>query len=83
MTDKKDVLLRVRVTPKASAVRVVETTGEDGQLIYKVYVTAPPEDGKANEAVVKALAKHLGVAKGRLVLVRGESCRDKVVRLEG
>ena len=53
----------------------------EGDLI-RVQVTAAPEDGKANAAVVKLLAKALGVAKSRLVLERGATSRDKIFRLE-
>jgi uncharacterized protein len=69
--------IAVRVTPKASRNLVVQA--EDG---LRVYVTVVPEDGKANAAVVKLLAKALGVAKGRLLLIRGATSRDKVFRLD-
>ena len=49
----------------------------------KAYVTAPPQDGKANETVVALLAKVLGVAKGRVTIVRGHRSRTKVVKIEG
>lgn len=52
----------------------------DGQL--RVRVTAPPEDGKANKAVQKLLAKALGVAPSRLTLTRGATARDKLFRLD-
>lgn len=69
-------LLQVRVTPRAAADRIVL---EDG--VYRIYVTTVPEDGKANKAVIALLAKHLGIAKSRLELVRGETARDKVFRI--
>lgn len=69
--------LTVRVTPKAAADRVVE----EGEGTYKVYVTCVPEDGKANKAVIALLAKHLGIAKSRLEIVRGETSRDKILRI--
>ena len=67
----------VRVTPKASrnAIKV-----EDD--IIRIYVTTVPEDGKANDAVVKLLAKSMGVAKSRLTLIRGATSRDKIFRLD-
>lgn len=40
-------------------------------------------DGEANEAIVALLAKHLGVAKSTIQIVRGESGREKVLRIEG
>jgi uncharacterized protein YggU (UPF0235/DUF167 family) len=67
----------VRVTPRASRNAVLAEGGE-----IRVYVTVVPEDGKANAAVQKLLAKALGVAKSRLVLVRGGASRDKVFRLD-
>jgi uncharacterized protein YggU (UPF0235/DUF167 family) len=50
--------------------------------IFRIAVTAPPEDGRANAAVAESLAHALGVAKSRLTLVRGASARDKTFRLE-
>lgn len=68
--------IAVRVTPKASRDRIVR---DDGGL--RVYVTTVPENGKANDAVRQLLAKHLGVAKSRLELVRGAKSRDKLFRV--
>lgn len=67
----------VRVTPKASRNRI-----ERGEAGLRVYVTVAPEGGKANAAVVKLLSKALGVPKSRLVLIQGETARDKVFRVE-
>lgn len=69
--------LSIRVTPKASRNRI---TQEDGQI--RVYVTVVPEGGKANAAVLKLLAKALGVPKSRLTILRGETSRDKVIRVD-
>jgi uncharacterized protein YggU (UPF0235/DUF167 family) len=69
--------IAVRVTPRASRNAVVL----DGETI-RVLVTVVPEDGKANAAVVKLLAKALGVAKSRLELLRGATSRDKLFRLD-
>ncbi len=71
-------VLELRVTPKASRNEIRE---EEGQI--RVYVTTVPENGKANEAVVKLLSKALGVPKSRLTLVRGATSRDKAFRIEG
>ncbi len=68
--------ISVRVTPKASRNRI---TVEDEAI--RVYVTVVPEDGKANAAVQKLLAKALGVPKSRLELVRGQTSRDKTFRI--
>jgi uncharacterized protein (TIGR00251 family) len=71
--------LHVHVTPKASRDEIAERRG--GELRLKV--TAPPEDGKANEAVRKLLAKRLGVAKSSVTVVSGASSRHKVIEIDG
>lgn len=67
----------VRVTPGARRAGL-ELAGE----VIRISVAAPPEDGRATEAARDALAEALGVAKTRLVLVRGKTSRDKVFRLD-
>ena len=74
---KSGAEIALRVTPKASRNAIV--AGEDG---LRAYVTVAPEDGKANAAVAKLLAKALGIAKTRLTLIRGQSARDKVFRVD-
>ena len=69
--------IAVRVTPKASRNAVV---AEDGAI--RIFVTVVPDGGKATGAVARLLAKSLGVAKTRLTLIRGETARDKVFRLD-
>ncbi|OOY16665.1 DUF167 domain-containing protein [Thioclava sp. DLFJ4-1] len=69
--------IALRVTPKASRNEIRES--EEG---LRAYVTVVPENGKANAAVVKLLAKALGVAKSRLTLIRGQTAREKVFRLD-
>lgn len=81
MTDLSDrvkpgATIEVRVTPKTSRERIDASADP-----IRVYVTAPPEDGKANKAVQKLLAKALGVPKSRLELIRGQTSRDKVFRI--
>ncbi len=71
--------IALRVTPPKASRNLVEETPEG----LRVLVTTVPEGGKANQAVIKLLAQALGVAKSRLVLVRGGAAsRDKVVRVE-
>ncbi len=66
------------MTPRASRDRI-ET---DGPAV-RVWTTAAPTDGQANEAVRRLLAKRLGVALSRLSIVRGEASRDKLFEVEG
>ena len=46
-------------------------------------ISAPPVDGRANDALCRLIAKAAGVAPSRVAVVRGERSRDKVVRVEG
>lgn len=73
------VTLELLVQPRASRTRVV---GEhDGRL--KVQLAAPPVDGEANAALVEFLAGALGVRKGDVAVLRGETGRRKTVRVAG
>ncbi|MDI6857583.1 MAG: DUF167 domain-containing protein [Dehalococcoidia bacterium] len=74
-----DVTLKLRVTPRA---RSTEIDGWDGETV-SMRVTAPPERGKANEAVLRLLADALGVPVSSLRLVRGRASRDKLVAVDG
>lgn len=47
-----------------------------------VYVNAPPLEGKANKAVIEALAKFFGTKKGKIYLVHGEKSKNKVFEIE-
>jgi uncharacterized protein (TIGR00251 family) len=71
--------LRVRLQPRAGENRIV---GFDGEWL-RVRVTAPPEGGRANEALVALLAVALGVARGRVQIVQGHTARTKQVVVEG
>lgn len=71
--------VRLRVSPRASDAHVVGRHGE----AWKVRVAAPPERGKANDAVLQLLANALRVAPARLALVTGARGRDKIVTVAG
>lgn len=68
--------LEVKVVPRAGRTELRE---EAGGLVVRV--TAPPEDGKANRAVIEAVARALGVPKSRLEIVSGAAARQKVLRV--
>lgn len=81
MADSRTIA--VRLTPKASFERIGEVRSlPSGEQQITVYVTAVPEDGKANEVMIRLLAKHFNVAPSRLSVVRGHTNRNKLVRIE-
>lgn len=73
------VEIEVKVTPKSS----VEAVGpvRDGRLVVKV--NAPPDQGKANKAVCKLIAKTIGVAKSNVSVVSGDTSRSKRLSVIG
>ena len=73
------VFLSVKVQPRASRNAVGGLHGTE----LKVAVTAPPVDAAANEAVLALLAETLGLPRRAVTLVRGQTSRHKVLRLDG
>lgn len=67
----------IKVIPKSSVNRLEV---KDGAVRLKI--TAPPVDGKANQAVIAFLAKTFGTAKSAITIVRGETSRHKTVRID-
>ncbi len=78
------VLVDVRLTPRASAdsIRGIGTDAA-GTAMLKVAVTAVPEDGKANAALLKLLARTWKLPKTSLSVVSGATARRKVVLVAG
>lgn len=71
--------LTVRVTPRAGRDEIAGIRGET----LLVRVTAPPEGGRANEAVLRLIARALRVPARDVELVRGARSREKAIRIEG
>jgi hypothetical protein len=69
----------VRVVPRSSNEGVA---GFEGGVL-RIRLNAPPVEGKANDALVRFLAKAVGVPKSRITLVTGEKGRNKIVRIDG
>ena len=71
--------LKLRVSPRSRRPGIAGRHGD----AWKVRVAEPPEDGRANEAVLRLLAQTLDVPRASVVLVSGHAARDKIVRLDG
>jgi uncharacterized protein len=71
--------LRLRVAPGAKRAGVVGRHGD----AWKVRVAAPPEGGRANDAVVGLLAETLALPRRAVTVVSGRGARDKIVELAG
>ena len=73
-----DVILKIYLQPKASKNEIVGSY-RDG---IKVRVTAAPVEGKANEALLRFLAKEFGVTLSSFEIIRGHRSRQKIIRIE-
>lgn len=74
----------MRLTPAGGADRIEgRATDGNGAPYLKARVRAAPEDGKANAALEKLVARALGVAKSTVNVTRGQSARLKVLEVEG
>ncbi len=75
-------IISIRVTPRSAKPGIGGwRAGADGREELEVRVAAAPTDGEANAAVVKLLAKELGVPKGAIRIVQGEASRHKRIEL--
>lgn len=75
---KKGAALAIRVTPRASQNEIVEILS-DGTV--RIRLTAPPTEGKANQALIEFLAEVLDIAPSKIEIVAGTTGRDKLVSI--
>lgn len=75
---KTETLIRVRVLPRSSRTEIAGK--EDG--VYRIKLTAPPVDGKANKALISFLSKKTRLPKKNFHIVSGEHARNKTIRIE-
>jgi len=73
------VTFAVRVVPRASRNEIAGIHGD----ALKVRLTAPPVEGRANDALIAFLAKRLGVRKSQVEIVAGDTSRRKLIRVIG
>jgi len=79
--DGDDVVLMLHVQPGAKRTEVAGIHGEGAAARLKVRLAAPPVDGKANAELLRFLASAFGLPRREVQLLRGESSRQKTVRL--
>lgn len=79
MSIQVNTVIRIKLLPKSSRNQVVGREGDH----FKVKVTAPPVEGRANKALIDLLAKKLGVPKSHIEIISGKSSRLKSIRIDG
>ena len=70
-------IINIKVIPNAKRNNVLK-----GNDRFKVYVTAPPVNGKANKAVIKVLAEYLKVKKRNIKIIKGKKSKEKIVEIK-
>lgn len=75
--DGSDVILQIRVQPRASHDALVGVIGD----CLKVRLTAPPVEGRANKHLIAYLARLFGVPKKSVILERGDTSQRKQLRI--
>lgn len=83
MRHSGQVRVLVHVSTRASRPGVGGRYGDAEPAVLSVRVSAPAVDGRANEAVVRALADALGVSRSAVRILRGATARTKLVEVEG
>ena len=78
------IRLSIKLTPNGgrNAIDGIETDAE-GNAFLKARVSAVPEDGKANKALITLLSKKLRVPKSSISFISGETARKKILRIDG
>jgi uncharacterized protein (TIGR00251 family) len=69
-------IVNIKVIPNAKR-NEVKRAGSG----YKVYLTAPPVEGKANKALLEMLAEEFNIRKSRLHIIKGINSRNKTIRI--
>ena len=79
MADSAGTLIKVKVIPRSSRTEIL---GKEND-IYRMKLTDPPVQGKANKAAIELLAEKLGVPKREIEIVSGKTGRLKTIRIRG
>jgi uncharacterized protein (TIGR00251 family) len=80
--DRTALTLALHVQPGAKRTEVAGTHGEGAAARLKIRLAAPPIEGRANAELLRFLADAFGVPVRQVTLLRGESSRQKAVRIE-
>jgi uncharacterized protein (TIGR00251 family) len=72
-------IIKIKVIPRSSQNEIV---GEMADGVLKVKLTTPPIDGKANEELIKLLAKHFSIAKNDIKILQGLKSKNKMVEIK-
>ncbi len=78
-TQEDRLQLRIKAVPGASSDAIAGLLGDQ----LKIRISAPPEGGQANQAIIGLLSKRLGISRRQLTMTSGHASRDKIIQIEG
>lgn len=76
MSKQDQVILRFHVQPRAKRNQITELLGDGA---FRIRLTAPPVEGKANQALIEFLADALDISRSQIAILAGEKSRQKLV----
>jgi uncharacterized protein (TIGR00251 family) len=79
MAGSLETVIKVKVLPRSSRTEIASKEND----IYRVKMTDPPVEGRANKALIALLAEKLGVPKRDIEITAGKTSRMKTVRIRG
>jgi uncharacterized protein (TIGR00251 family) len=78
------IVLTVRLTPKGDRDAIDDIApGPDGKPLLRVRVRAAPSEGEANDALIRLIAKMVGVPPRAVNLISGQTARVKRLKIDG
>ncbi len=76
-------LISIKAIPNAKKVEIIDNGFDDlGRQNFKVKVNQPPEDGKANQAIIQLVADYFKVKKNAVKVINGALSRNKVIEID-
>jgi len=70
------------ISVKVSSKSKINLVTQLNDTHFTIHTTAAPDKGKANQAVLKLLATHLKIPKSRLTIIKGETTRQKLIKIK-
>jgi uncharacterized protein len=82
MHDTRFTILSLHITPKSAKSEILGWVADaEGKPVLKVKIAAPPEDGKANDELIRFLAKSWNIPKSTITLAAGAASRHKKLEI--
>jgi uncharacterized protein (TIGR00251 family) len=74
--------LQIKVIPNSSTNKIAgKFLDQNGLEYYKINIVATPQDGRANQELIKFLSQHFKIPKSKITILRGEKNRIKIVEI--